>query len=247
MDYRKAVIAVSLVFVLLLSGCDPVHFSYSKDGSGFELHQVVIYNVAGGEVSVSLVEEVETDGYGRILFTYCVNYEEYPIGAYVICQKRDDDFVYYYEDQCVVMAPTLEEISVQALEDLKKQNDWNQEFQEEKCVRKEKLIQSEGIRSRKTVERFELDDRLDWAYAVTDHFEEILGDDSLVIAEYAGMDLEGRVLYYADCGTAEEPVYYAVIVQPDGSIPEGAYIRIQDFYNCSEEIIDLKTRNGWRS
>ena len=242
-----ALLVILMLLLTVLSGCGPRYFIYSEDYTGFELHQVAIYNVAGGEVNVSLVKELETDAYGRILFSYCVEDDAYPIGAYVICQKRDGEFIYYYEDSCSVMAEDLSDITDQTLDVLKQQNDWGEPFQEEKCAKRTQLEQKMGASEYNTVEGFELDNQLDLAHAAADHFEEILGDDSLVIAEYAGMDLEGRVLYYADCGTAEEPVYYAVIVQPDGSIPDGAYIRIQDFYNCSEEIIDLKTRNGWRS
>ena len=251
-------IGLFLIITLLLNGCtEPIYFTYSKDYSGFNLHQIAVYNVPGGEVPVSLVEEIEKDTYGRILFSYTVEDDFYPISAYVICQKSDDDFVYYYEDYCVVAAKTFSGISENQLSDLKLQNDWEKPFSEEKCVRKTVLKQKMAARDYNNVEGFELGKSAKFRNKINEVFKEngwITSDNNFsFICYYAGKDLDGRVLYYVKTYIESDSEkqdysnrqYYAIILGKDCSYNENACIAISDFYNCIEDIRRLKEGTDW--
>lgn len=69
---------------------------------------------------------LERDDYGRVLYEYIT--KSVITGkqetAWVICQKIDDSFVYFYEDVCYLFGTPSEE----ALRQLKVQNQWGEEF-----------------------------------------------------------------------------------------------------------------------
>ena len=82
----------------------------------------------------STVQVIENDSYGRVLFEYKTrNYIfDEKTTVYVICQKRDFDYVYYYEDICYSFI--LDEEN--NFETLKEQNDWDCELNESKMSRR---------------------------------------------------------------------------------------------------------------
>ena len=245
-----------LIITLILNGCEPKYFIYSKDYTGFNLHQVAVYNVPGGETRVSLVEEIEKDSYGRILFTYTVEDDFYPISAYVICQKTDEEFVYYYEDRCVLASKKFSSIQDNELSNLKLQNDWEKPFSKEKCVRKTALKQKKAARDYNTVEGFELEKPLKFQDKISEVFREnrwLTSDYNILLYYYAGMDVKGRVLYYVNLRVNSEKhqqdyigsQYFAIILENDCTYNEKSCILIDDFYNCSEDIFRLKKRVNW--
>jgi len=93
---------------------------------------------------ISLLEE---DGYGRKLYSYEsaadgmynvlsdytaeVNKSMY---FYIICQKKTNSAVYCYEDVCYVYTPSLEADNTDRISELKRDNDWNLELNEEKMT-----------------------------------------------------------------------------------------------------------------
>lgn len=254
--HKMLFIGYFLIVTLILSGCDPIYFIYSKDYSGFNLHQVAVYNVPGGEVPVSFVEEIEKDSYGRILFSYTVKDDFYPIAAYVICQKIDDEYVYYYEDYCVLASETFSGILENDLSDLKLQNDWEKPFLEEKCVCKTALKQKMEARDYNTVEGFELGNSIKFYNKIIEVFKEngwFVNDNNILLCNYAGMDQTGRVLYYVmSCMNTDfeqqdygDCRYYAIVLENDCTYNENACIAIDDFYNCSEDIRKLKELVSW--
>jgi hypothetical protein len=256
--FRMIFIGLFLIITFMLNGCkEPIYFIYSKDYSGFNLHQVAIYNVPGGEVPVSLVEEIEKDTYGRILFSYTVKDDFHPISAYVICQKTDDEFVYYYEDKCVLVAESFSDISKDALDMLKSQNDWEKPFLKEKCVCKTALKQKRSARDYNTVEGFELGKSVKFSNKIREVFKENgwfqNDDNSLLLCYYAGKDSDGRVLYYVEtvANSKKEQTddnghrYYAIILENNCTYNDNSCIVIDDFYNCNNDIRRLKEHARW--
>ena len=85
---------------------------------------------------------LDTDSEGRILFEYSArdviggeHLEEYRT-VLVICQKYDDDYVYFYEDICYLKQYDTDE----AIDRLKEQNDWGKALDESKCSRRPILL-----------------------------------------------------------------------------------------------------------
>ncbi len=89
-------------------------------------------DVKGGEAVCNVLE---TDSYGRILFEYTATsmISHKKETALVVCQKHDDNFVYYYEDRCYYLGDSSEE----AILALKTKNDWNKELNHSKLSKRE--------------------------------------------------------------------------------------------------------------
>lgn len=80
----------------------------------------------------SSYEILETDKYGRIMFSYSApNFiTEQKETAIVICQKNTNDFVYFYEDICyeIVQNENMD------FQNLKERNDWNRPLNSRKMT-----------------------------------------------------------------------------------------------------------------
>ena len=115
-----------LVFIVIvlsanLFGCsnDSEHLSLPLCGS-YAVPAMFCSDLKG---SYSSSEKLETDDYGRILFLYTAKHAltQQNECAYVICQKYDNEYVYFYEDICYHLGEATE-VEKQTL---KSQNDWN--------------------------------------------------------------------------------------------------------------------------
>lgn len=91
---------------------------------------------------------VETDTYGRVLFSYKEGFSadnndlsNLNIYAFLIMQATDDEFVYYYEDVnfvCLNYTDYREDVCSRQIDELKTDNDWGREFNSKKCIKKTK-------------------------------------------------------------------------------------------------------------
>lgn len=84
----------------------------------------------------STVEVLEKDTYGRIMFIYSAPsvITEQNESAVVICQKKTNDFVYFYEDICYEFVETeITNENTKFLE-IKDRNDWNKPLSDEKMT-----------------------------------------------------------------------------------------------------------------
>ena len=134
---KKSVVILALLFILILSGCRQ-HNSYATSES-FVLSVCGSYSVPGMfcfdlKGDSFKCEVLETDSKGRILFLYTTesiitNEQEQ---AVVVCQKYDENYVYFYEDQSYIMT----DFSSEQIERLKRQNDWDQQFDEQKMSKR---------------------------------------------------------------------------------------------------------------
>lgn len=128
----KKKMLVLLILCLSLCGC-------YRNGS---LGQTKLYNIAAiveagvpygftRDTAFDEIKLLETDNYGRTLYQYCRYTQK--LEFYVICQKTNEPYAYYYEDMCYLVhydqqeAFTPEEISW-----LKEANDWNNPLVESK-------------------------------------------------------------------------------------------------------------------
>lgn len=93
---------------------------------------------------------VEKDDYGRILYSVCSVDDESnnvfsdyvsddlknsPVLAYVVCQKIDDNYVYYYKSHCYKFVSSVPTENI-IISQLKEKNDWNTPIDENKLVKR---------------------------------------------------------------------------------------------------------------
>ena len=128
-----------LILVLLLCLTIVLFASCSERSEFFDLAICGSYavpgmycdNLKGNSVSCTVIER---DSYGRILFEYKtksrITMQEEK--AYVICQKYDSDYVYFYEDEGYSFANDYDN----DIMNLKENNDWNKQFNEAKMSRR---------------------------------------------------------------------------------------------------------------
>ena len=256
------------VFALSLSSC--VYRGYR--GERADLYTVAMNNIfcASGHVSNgerlydSVIEVVETDEYGRTLFFYDEYYDDstdpqirYGM-AFVIMQKAEAGYAYYYQDDCYTpYFDTVDEydqvmrrVDPMLIEELKARNDWNQEINEDRCTKAK--ISGEKPEGKLRVCEYDLDEII-YPYAKANGYQ---GTDRHACRYilYCNADTFGKELYYVYCLTSDqtpsgETEYghyaYAVIVQPDGSFSETPLVEIPDPTMSYELIRELKRQNWW--
>ena len=264
-----AIALIVLLAILLLRAC-----SYNGyGGEHTDLYTVAVNNVFGlwghcsnGEVSYDpVIEILETDEYGRVLFFYDEYYDDsidptidYGM-AFVIMQKSEDGYVYYYQDACYApyfdtqddFATVMERVDPTLLEELKARNDWNEELDESKCTAAK--LQKKKPKGQLGMDKYDFN-RVVYTYAKANGYQ---GNDKSTCQffKYCNSDATGKELYYVYCMSADDDgnggtVYgtyvYAIIVNPDESIPENAIVEIPDPTESYELIKALKEQAHWK-
>ncbi|MEF9990097.1 MAG: hypothetical protein RR716_06260, partial [Christensenellaceae bacterium] len=101
-------------------------------GGNIALYSLIVDNIPGLVTSRpgnATIEILETDQYGRTLFTYrgdASRYDGYAdtLYIYAICQQVKDKNVYYYEDYFYILADSADSFYSEDINELKKINDW---------------------------------------------------------------------------------------------------------------------------
>ena len=267
------------VFCIFSQGCFLSPYKYS--GERVDLYTVAVNSIfkANGYISNGevlrdpIIEIIEEDKYGRVLFYYyerCGFYdkenmydEEFYNDSYsiLIMQKKTDSYVYFYEDYCYeshkigdkkFLKDGVFDYTKLDFSELKEQNDWNKEINEEKCTKKPLVTRNNGKLnvSEKTFEKIISN------YAKITGYK---GDDTIYrYNRYNTSDAYGRELYYvwgvgrdvygegvSPTSTAQH-YEFAIIINPDGSFTKDVcIIELQDTINCKDKIIAFKQLNKW--
>ena len=280
------ILIYTVVTTIVLSSCNFLCtvFDYSYDGDHEDLYTVAVNNIFGiyghtnnGEISynpeISIIEE---DKYGRVLFFYNERYgrgADYDM-AFLIMQKSDDKYVYYYQDSCYfpffdtsdyfydghddseeyknALEPAKEQI-----EELKNNNDWNKNLKLEKCTKTK--ISNEKPEGDNMSLGYEEDlNAAIYSYAKKNG-NKGTDDDPVHSYKYCNRDINGKELYYVYCirsytNESNEVEYldnyYAVIISTNDNygidIPEKSIIEITDVTKSYEIIKQLKAQNNWQ-
>ena len=132
MKRRFCVLCILGMLLLCLVSCGGVHLEADLAVCGvYSVPGMFCADLKGGSVSSNIIDE---DLEGRILFDYSTfniitGKKE---SAFVICQFRDGDYVYFYEDVCYC----LEKNDQQAIESFMTENDWGQPLDFNKMSRR---------------------------------------------------------------------------------------------------------------
>ncbi len=127
---RVSIFEITLAMVVMLAGCGP-----RGTPAGEKLmhaYEIVAANVPYATNTSSTqfddAELLEEDIYGRQLIGYKTWYPyiQQNIEIYLICQKTEGEYVYYYMDDCyIVRAEESEQFSEKDVLALKNSNDWD--------------------------------------------------------------------------------------------------------------------------
>lgn len=177
---------------------------------------------------------IEKDSYGRVLFSY-KNYcslSDQNVTAYVICQKYDKKYVYFYEDICYLKG----EITEDQIEELKQLNDWDEEPDAKKMSRRQCNLSFDLF-----ITDFSELEYLRLTAKVKKHFE---WDDSQYIGlNYDDSDYAGHELYIVvgmdDSGVKQK---YFCIINENYNI---ASLQITDENEALKLLPEFKQNNGW--
>lgn len=261
---RMICLVICLLIIVSLSSCKQYR------GEQVSLYTVAVNSIFGisgvmtdgewrGDAEIDIVE---TDVHGRALFFYS---ERLGMGpeldydmAFVIMQKSDDAYAYFYRNECYLpyfatsndYETALEQVDPAAIEDLKQRNDWGLALDEEKCAKAE-LVTSKP-EGKVAISKKDIDE-VAYPHIKANGYE---GTDESTcrFLRYCSTDAYGRELYYAygmsrDEDENGETVWgdfdYAVIVNADGTFSESPIVWIKDPTQSYELIKVLKEQNNW--
>ena len=268
------VIVLCIIVLCGITACKP----YRYKGNHVELFSVAVNNLFGArgyQVFESydydpFIEVLETDDYGRTLFFFTQDTGGFwgitDGGAFgtaiFIMQKSDDEFVYYYQDDCYIphrMPKGLtsipddyrEGLPEEQIETLKERNDWNKEMNLSKCTKA--VISDQAPLG--SLKESECEPALK-AYAKQNGYK---GDDTLFrYAFLYNVDSYGRELYYVYAigrdvlGEGVSPTSQArhfelaMIFEADKSCPIENICEVSsDSLDYYEKIIELKKLAHW--
>ena len=267
---RKSIIALCVIFgvtaVLIVVYFALMFRPFEYSGEHVDLYTVAINSMfasvgyaSNGEARYdSIIEIIEKDQYGRTLFYYDEEDDNYAI---LIMQKSSDGFAYFYEDLCYETYKVEDryafyndppDFATMDFSILKERNDWNKEIDEEKCVKKPFVRNNKGALDipPKTF------DTIIQPYAASMGYK---GDDTIYrFDQYNTSDAYGREIYYVygigrdvfgDGVSPDSTAQYfefAIIFNPDGSYNQTTCItEIKDTVHFREELIAFKQLNQW--
>lgn len=240
----------------MLAGCDPSGYLDSNS----ELYTVIANNVLGaGSFDTESTSIIEEDSYGRIMFFYTggrgySNIYHEQICIIGICQKSDDKYTYYYEDDCFFVCKDLGEWSKVSdilpliqdeLEELKKLNDWNKEFNESKMTSAEivknfvdKPEYHDGSQHYKT------------ALSTIKCSEGYSLDYYIVCSDKAGRQLiliQEKPRDSTESYELEDVRTFLVIVTNSGYVSKDSILELtpEQLYNYRDIIKEFKVSNNW--
>lgn len=191
----------------------------------------------------SEIEVLETDDYGRVLFTYYeMSYKPSDItySALLVCQHSDGKFAYYYDDKNYFVKKQKDDalnpipFSREETDSLKLSNDWGKELDLDKCCRKE------ITNTKKDVSSYEkkMTQKINENFNLTD-------DDYHLFMDYLTADKEGNFIIY---GVVRRlggygNLLFVVLIKADES--DFIFFDPDDLYDYSDEFAEFKETNGW--
>ena len=203
----------------------------------------------------SKIEIIDEDEYGRTIFTYSENYygkgydDVMTFRSLLVCQHANKNEVFYYEDVNYMIKPQasnsekIEDFSNEEIETLKELNDWNEELNLTKCIKKAIIKNKPDIPYKeeienKIVEEFDLDS-YDKEYYIREDF---LTHDS----NNTNFIIYGYVSSVANDNKYQVDVFYIGLVEvKDNKLAKISFFVPSNVYDCKEEFIEFKKANNW--
>ena len=186
------------------------------------------------------IKVLEVDSYGRTLFLYDADSILYDcdLYAYMVCQKVDDNYAYYYEDFCFSLFDYFNNISDADFTKLKEINDWDKPLDESKMI-KCKIEHT-------TFYEPQFHDVI--IKAVKEKLK--YGDGVLISCYPAYLDDNSKKLFLISIiQNVSDKKYikdYIAIFNDDYSYNADTFIEeLEDKYSYQNQLHSLKNKNGW--
>lgn len=182
---------------------------------------------------------IETDKYGRILFSFPAYYHNL-----CILQKSDEEYIYYYDDVCLIEYRDKSEITDDMIAKFKELNDWDCELNEEKMTKKP-MEYPKNHAERKNLNKEAIESAVKKKFSLKDEDTEL----NCMYLTSNNTDLKLYFVGITKYKSTSQPIYncYFVILNSDNEIINDNYIIEEDpeNINCSETIKKLKERMNW--
>ena len=216
---------------LFLTGCDLHSSSHNLVVCGsYGVPGMFCRDLRGGTYDC---EVLETDSYGRIMFSYttesCITEKEESVT--VICQVSDSEHVYYYEDLCYLWG----EASEDGIAELKDRNDWECELDFTKMIKRENEVSYDLVLI--TRERLESDEIKD---VICEELE--IEKNSIEMLCFCDKNMEGQELYFVKIQKEDILYKYYMMVNTKYEI---CYIEVEDGDVDLSTVVTFKQDNGW--
>ena len=211
------------------------------------------------------VDVLETDSFGRVLFSYTERrWLSDGEGGYLECvylmvmQKKDEVSAYYYPEDCyycVKVDADDEEHSydTEIIESLKLLNDWEKPIDESKC-------DSTAIVTKRPDGKVKNGDDDTFLEGVIERYHErsgryispknisYVGYSRFVTADDYGRELWTVYTEFEEY-TEKLEIHYSykflIVVMPDGSCDESTVILLEDSLNAQNDVKQIKEANNW--
>ena len=259
------IISFALAIFLLLTaplllGCQYQGYT----GEGNELCAVAWDNIpflygyiADGERTLNAeVKLIETDSFGRVLFSYTEDVE--PSGYYIlIMQYTKGKTAYYYPDDCYVYLPLKESdngspnIYASEVVKLKEINDWELPRNEHKC----KSISVSNVKPDGELHVSEsfFENIVREYHEASGRYIHPKNSDFVKRISFVTADDYGRELYavstkfdeYTEKKHIEYNFNFFVILNSNKSYEASSVLLIDDYKNAQNNIKSLKEKCGW--
>lgn len=192
------------------------------------------------------IEKIDEDKYGRTMFTY---YEKHYSGSdasfsvLIVCQYSNGKEAFYYEDVNYIVkkqvnnSQNLEKFSDEEKEYLKSLNDWNKEFNYDKCFGKSITKNKADVPFEKEIEK-----------RVIDEFNLNGSQYSLFMNYLTGNSDDSKFIMYGYINKGENNgVYFIGLAEKENnSIKNINFLVPSDLYNYQVELTEFKKANGWK-
>jgi len=274
---RTLAFILAVLMLLPFTGCTP-----PAGGSHPRLFVVASHSLLGvlgrDREDVLILEE---DDFGRVMFAYVGHTvtsdrprDMYNILAVLIAQRTTRRYSYFYDGINVILheidvdcGPTaqvylneafiIEHFSEEQLEQLKEDNSWNEELNEDRFFRV-RVATGDKTRHMTSVP---VEVRVEAYFVASGGFRRTLTTDSPSVTPRRfqhrfdvplTMDRNGNVIYFIrggvyDAGTQEWTFYPAFLFMFDrrGNLIEGAVMELTDLWDYRDQLQEFKELNGW--
>lgn len=235
MKVFKTIVAILIMCTYMLTGCISLPQSQSLDlavcGS-YAVPGMICYELKGGSFDC---EVIDTDSYGRILFSYTTlnTITDKEETVLIICQITDPKYVYFYEDICYFMGVSSDD----EIESLKKQNDWDCDLDFSKMTRRANKISFDLV--------LITEDELDYRKIRTACCRAFEIQESQIKALYIlDYNENQQVMYILELEEDDDSERYCVLVNESYEV---FYMSINDVDTFYSEIAGFKQESGWNS
>lgn len=259
---RESRIVFIIVIIVLLASISTACLGMEPQsyyGPHWELFTQAAFSIAGTDSMGTQIKPLETDEFGRILFE--VRFSggsidrlyipdiEIPswLFAYAICQKADNEFVYYYEDDCFSIYGTQDEFTDDEQNALKQRNDWNKPINDEKLTSR-KIVGRNRDRLRVSADydnnwRRDMDAMKVFKLYVTVNENALLGNELLDV------DKDGRLLFimWQEYDNDQAAKGWFMLMPPAASGANSVVSPINDPIHYWRELKEFKLDNDWNS